>query len=781
MGVLVNFGDRRTGRRVGRARAVLGLLLATALVLSLALPGQGLATPAPGTLERVNLSHDGQESDGYSSLESISDDGRYVVFSSDATNLVADDTNGVRDVFVRDRVAGTTKRVSVNSDGDEANGFSQDASISGNGRYVAFMSEASNLVSGDTNGARDIFVHDLQTGTTERVSRRSDGDEASGPSKTPSISADGRYVAFASSATDMEDDDTNGVDDIFTHNRLTGETTRLSYGLGASPNDISQDCSRPKISGDGSTVVFYSAAPELVAGDTNGRDDVFAHTIASGAREIISVGLLGNLGNQPSTYCAISATGRYVVFYSAASNIVEGDDPFTGDYFVRDRVAGTTERIAVTPTGGAPNVQAEEYPLSISADGRFVAFQSLASNLVAGDTNNERDIFLRDRTLGQTSRVSVSFKGVESQQRSMYSAISANGRYVAFDSQDSNLILGDTNGEIDVFVRDLQGVYEPKVTSVQGDDRFQTAVKVSEAAYPQGLDLDGARTVVIATGRNWPDALGGVALAGVLDGPVLLVDTNSVPASVQAEIRRLKATKAIILGGTSAVGSAVQTWLATELGGAANVDRIWGADRYTTAEKVAQRVIDLEGPGFDEVAFIATGGNFPDALAAAPIAAKRRWPILLSNPATGLSDSTKAVMGPVTYAAILGGPAAVPTSVEAYLTDTLGDEGSGWERIKGANRYATAVALAEWGKSVGALEWDGVGITTGEAFPDALAGGLLQAKRPAPMLLTSPAALSAETQAALVEHRAKIDNVTFFGGMNAVSVAVRTAVTQAIK
>jgi Tol biopolymer transport system component len=769
----------RTKGRGTTTRAVLCLLVAVALAVPLSVPTTGFATPAPGTLERVNLAFDGEQADGYSSSPSISGDGRYVAFDSEASNLVASDTNGVRDVFVRDRVAGTITRVSVRSDGTEGNAFSQGAMISGNGRYVTFWSEATNLVAGDTNGARDVFVHDLQTGTTERVSRRSDSDEADDDSTMPSISADGRYVVFVSDATNMEDDDENGVRDVFLHDRNEDSTTRVSGGIGGS--DITQDCYWPRISGDGSTIVFSSAAPELVSGDLNGRSDVFAHTISSGARVIISSGLSGAMANGESTIADVSSTGRYVVFLSWASNLVEGDTTGTGDYFVRDRVAGTTERITVTPTGGAPSIQAEEWPLSISADGRFVVFSTQAFDLIAGDTNNERDIFLRDRTLGQTTRVSVSSKGIETLQASFHSAISANGRYVAFDSQGANLVLGDTNGEMDVYVRDLQGVYVPNTTVVAGADRFKTAVEVSRAAYPDGLDPAGAKTIVIATGRNWPDALGGVGLAGVLDGPVLLVDTNSVPDAVQTEIGRLKATKAIILGGTGAVGPAVATWLATKLGGSANVDRIAGGNRYETADKIARRVIDLQGSSFDEVAFIATGGNFPDALAAAPVAFARKWPIVLSNPVTGLSDGAKAVLDDVAYAVILGGPAAVPVSVEQYLTDTLGDESSGWDRIQGANRYATAVAVAEGGKSWGTLEWDGVGITTGEAFPDALSGGVLQGKRRAPMLLTSPTVLSAETAAAFVLYRGEIDNVTFFGGDSAVIPAVRTAATNALK
>ncbi|MBN2839776.1 MAG: cell wall-binding repeat-containing protein [Coriobacteriia bacterium] len=317
-------------------------------------------------------------------------------------------------------------------------------------------------------------------------------------------------------------------------------------------------------------------------------------------------------------------------------------------------------------------------------------------------------------------------------------------------------------------------------TEVAGDDRFATALRASRIAYPDGLSPAGKRTVVIATGRNWPDALGGTSLAGALDGPVLLVDTNSVPAGLMDEIDRLGATKAVILGGEAAVGPAVETALKSKLGATAGiVTRIAGANRYDTADKVAVRVITELGGSFDGTAFVATGANFPDALAAAPLAAAQGWPLYLANPTTGLSAATKAAMAGVTNVLILGGEAVVTPATETYLDNTYG--AGSVDRLAGPNRYQTAVVVASYAVTDVGHVWDGVGVTTGLNFPDALAGGVLQGKMGSVMLLTTPTTLQANTASALAAHKAQITAVTFFGGTNAVTQIVRDAVANAIR
>lgn len=318
----------------------------------------------------------------------------------------------------------------------------------------------------------------------------------------------------------------------------------------------------------------------------------------------------------------------------------------------------------------------------------------------------------------------------------------------------------------------------PPVLDVEGDDRFGTAVEVSQIAFP-----DGAETVVIATGRNWPDALGGTALAGVLDAPILLVSRDSIPAATVTEIGRLGAAKAVILGGEAAVGAGVEAALSQALG-EANVTRIGGANRYETADLVAARVKELRGAAYDGTAFVATGANFPDALAAGPLAAANGWPLHLVHPARGISEDTWAAMEGATEVLILGGEGAVSVATAVELVAEYGADKV--IRLAGTTRYDTAVAVATHGVEHAGLAWDRVGIATGQRFPDALAGGVLQGgvlqgKVGSVMLLTRSTSLELATRQALADNKEAIETVTFFGGGDAISAEVRAAVAQALE
>ncbi len=346
--------------------------------------------------------------------------------------------------------SGVTSRVSVASDGRQGNADSPYSyappAISADGRFVAFDSYASNLVAGDTNRKGDVFVRDRLAGVTQRVSVGA-GGQAKNYSYSPAISADGRFVAFFSAASNLVAGDTNGKGDVFVRDRLAGVTQRVSVGAGGQANNGSYI---PAISADGRFVAFYSAASNLVPGDTNMAFDVFVRDRLAGVTRRVSVGA-GGQGNDSSGNPAISADGRFVAFGSSASNLVAGDTSGTGGVFVRDRLAGVTWRVSVGVGGQASN--GSGFHPAISADGRFVAFESSASNLVAGDTNRAEDVFVRDRLAGVTRRVSVGASG-QANGPSFSPAISPNGRSVAFGSSASNLVRGDTNGAFDVFVRD---------------------------------------------------------------------------------------------------------------------------------------------------------------------------------------------------------------------------------------------------------------------------------------------------------------------------------------
>jgi len=383
---------------------------------------------------------------------SVSADGRHVAFSSEAINLVAGDTNAASDVFVKDLQTGATTRASVLTGGGQANGGSFSPAISADARYVTFVSAATNLVAGDTNAREDVFVHDRQTGTTSRASLDSSGAQANDFSSNPALSSDGRYVAFGSFATNLVAGDTNADSDVFVRDRQTGITTRVSLdSAGAQGNSNSLD---PSISADGRYVAFTSYATNLVAGDTNSRGDVFVHDRQTAATVRASVSTAGAQGDQSSVApprSALQPNGHRVVFWSPATNLVAGDTNARADVFVRELVSGTTTRESLSSTGA----QGDDQSLagSISSDGRYVSFSSSATNLVPNDTNAVEDVFVKDRQTGATARLSLSTGGVQGNLGSALSAIAANGNTVVFESQATNLVPGDTNAVADVFAR----------------------------------------------------------------------------------------------------------------------------------------------------------------------------------------------------------------------------------------------------------------------------------------------------------------------------------------
>jgi len=325
--------------------------------------------------------------------------------------------------------------------------------------------------------------------------------------------------------------------------------------------------------------------------------------------------------------------------------------------------------------------------------------------------------------------------------------------------------LGNVSDPVEVAFHLIRGA--PSSKTVAGADRFATAVKASQISYPGGAD-----TIVIATGRNWPDALGGTALAGAVDGPLLLCDSAELPANVAEEIERLGASAAYVLGGTSAVSDGAVDQIEDVIG-AGNATRIAGPDRYATARYVADEVIALEGPEYDGTAFVATGANYPDALAAAPIARYHSYPLLLADP-----DGDVSVPWEVSSAVILGGEGAVPAGIEAALQSRLGEENV--LRKGAADRYGTAALVAAWSVSRG-MYWEGAGISTGTNFADALAGGAMLGSRRSVMLLTPGRTLSPAARAPLSVNKELIQTVYFVGGTSAVSQGVRDEAMAAIE
>lgn len=466
----------------------------------------------------ISVSSSGAQGNGHSAQPAISRDGRHVAFQSDASNLAAGDSNGVSDIFVRDRTTRTTALVSLADDGTIGDGDSFHASISGDGRYVAYASLASNLVTGDSNGVADVFVYDRDpdgngtfdegNGVTIRVSVESNGQQSDAPSDWPNLASNGSFVVFQSDATNIVLGDNNRRSDIFRHDIGTRSTSRISVddneqpALGASLRPfvsgalqfvvfasdgnlaeplvsdengkfdiyarnvqldetrilsrgwVANDSSfRPKISADGSVIVFSSDASNLTPDDNSVFQDVFAYDVATGAIELVSVNSASEQADDSSSEPALSDDGRYIVFVSGATNLDANDSNGGLDVFLRDRLSGTTELVSLGDSGQQPGFQPDSP--DVSNDGRYVAFRSVDGGLVPGDTNGRSDIFVRDRLIATTTRVSVDSSGTESDGDSTEPRFSGDGRFVAFSSFAGNLVPADTNAQSDIFVHEL--------------------------------------------------------------------------------------------------------------------------------------------------------------------------------------------------------------------------------------------------------------------------------------------------------------------------------------
>jgi Tol biopolymer transport system component len=443
-----------------RLGGLFALLIAVAVLV-------GGATAAPVLTELVSVRSNGKQGNDISgrfSAPAISDDGLVVAFDSQATNLVGGDNNGVVDVFVHDRTSGRTTAVSVSSRGKLGNGTSSAPAVNADGRFVAFSSSASNLVPGDTNLQGDVFVHDRLTGETTRVSVGPGGVQGDASSFTPSISADGRFVAFTSDASNLVPDGSSGRQ-AFVHDRVTGATEVVSVSSDGTPG--TGFATPGAISGDGRFVVFGSFATNLVPGDTNGAIDIFVHDRLTGTTVRASVRTDGGEGNDASLRPSINGDGSLVSFSSDATNLVDGDTNEVRDIFVHFMATAVTERVSVSSAGVQSDGNSDGFGVrggtsfgpELSSNGRYVAFDSQATNLIADDTNTCSyqggqsfpdpgqcpDIFVRDLLADTTVRVSVDSVGAQSNGASTDPDINGDGSVTTFFSVASNLVAEDTN------------------------------------------------------------------------------------------------------------------------------------------------------------------------------------------------------------------------------------------------------------------------------------------------------------------------------------------------
>ncbi|GAA1936934.1 PD40 domain-containing protein [Streptomyces durmitorensis] len=444
-------------QRVTAAGAALAALCA---VTVLAPAGASAApTSAPGT-ERVSVGAAGAEGNAASTNPALSADGRYVAFVSASRNLVANDTNGTPDAFVRDVRTGKTERVSVKSNGKASHGVVREVSLSPDGRYVVFTSTADDLVGGDPNDLDDVFLHDRSTGKTQRISPTGASYDGLRSNLTydPAVSGDGRYVAYASGAEDLVAGDANERDDVFLYDRKK-KTTKLAQ-LTDEGKQGEGDAFGPAFAGDagGRYLAFTSNASGLAGVEDHSlATDVFLRDREKSTTELISIPHSYNR-KTPSWGAALSGDARLVAFTSTSRALSpEGPAPTSShNVFLYDREAKRMRLVSAAPDGTPANGDSDD--VSLSRDGRYAAFTSAASNLAPdADGDSSTDVFLRDMRTGDVHLISGESEPVsEDTAPGPRTGVSEEGNAVVFDSPAGNLVPDDTNSASDVFLRQLR-------------------------------------------------------------------------------------------------------------------------------------------------------------------------------------------------------------------------------------------------------------------------------------------------------------------------------------
>jgi Tol biopolymer transport system component len=500
-----------------------------------------MGTSSCAYVARVSQDGAGADPDARSIDPKTSADGQFVVFASDATNLVPGDANAEKDIFVRDNAAGTTELISESINGGSANGVSGQPDISDDGRYVVYWSFADDLVPGDSNGGSDVFWHDRQTGATERVSVDSAGNQVDQGSLGGSVSNDGRYIAFYTAASIDPADTNNGSHDVYRHDRLTGDTQLISK---SSAGSAAGSSFVPVITDGGGEVVFHSSATNLVANDTNGKSDVYVYV----ELEFIDLILSPSFGGNGHSYVGDATGGGLsgdVVFTSSADNLVPGDTNGVADVFhwQINQLSATIDRIS---DGDAPSGAP-----TINAAGTQIAYESEATNLQEpgaspADTNGVSDIYLWTfHPVTPTTQLMSQTRLEELPDGASFRpSISADGTAVAYQTTAANLGFTDTNGAEDIVIRPT---LDPQIDTVTGT---LTA---------------GQTSTLSLTGRFTPQAIASLGGNGVTSATVDSASFGAVDLTVTLDPAATQGPRALTiwipapqLGAPPGLGSADQ-------------------------------------------------------------------------------------------------------------------------------------------------------------------------------------------------------------------------------
>ncbi|MGA1836003.1 cell wall-binding repeat-containing protein [Herbiconiux sp. 11R-BC] len=758
-----------------RRRALTVFAVGVAITVSAGLPAAhaagATAVPAPGETQLVSVSPAGEAGDAESIQTSVSADGRFVAFVSKAHNLTSIPVPPDKSqVYVRDTTNGRTVLVSVNASGaDGGNGHAYDPSISDDGRYVAFTSYATDL---DTSVALDghtqIYLRDLTTGSTQLVSRNEAGTAAGvNNSFEPSLSGDGSRLAFASVASNLLPGTSASISRIFGAEMRSGVMTLVRLlstrdaSLSSPGESGNRDSYTPSLSRDGSVVAFVSNSTNLSNNAVSGvYFQIFLHAIDSGSTGLVSVSPDGSSGgNGHSLRPVVSADGRRIAYDSKAGNLSpKSVGTVDEQVYLRDTSALPSELVSVNATG-VKSAQGRSLAATISDDGQRVAFVSSADDLVRADTRGIGQVYSRDLRLGVTNLVSATaadpLRG-SGGSGGDYPSISGDGKWVAF-SASSDLLGGTEAAPAQIYLRGLEG---PRVERIGGVDRFAVSAEVSAETFPPGVPV-----AYVASGAVFSDALSGSAIAGAQGGPVLLVGKDSVPDAIAAELKRLKPAKVVVLGGLNTISAGVETALGTFDAG---VSRIAGADRFAVSASISANGF---APGVG-TAYVASGAVFPDALSGSAAAGLLGGPVLLveKDAVPGAIGSELSRLQPKSIV-VLGGTNTISEATFAALKALAPTV----KRVDGLDRFEVSANVSQDAFSAR----DVVYVASGAVFPDALSGSAAAIADRGPVLLVTKDSIPPSVATQL--DRLDPYRIVVLGGPNTISDTVKESLKKYLR
>ncbi|SDY85810.1 WD40-like Beta Propeller Repeat [Herbiconiux ginsengi] len=709
------------------------------------------ALPRAGETQILSVSSTGAAGDADSSDPAISADGRFVAFSSKASDLTG--AGGfVRQLYVRDLASGVTTLVSAGGSGP-GNGDSTKPSISDDGSVVAYISAATNIVGVARTGTPQAFVWTRATGVTTVASFSDALVTANAAITQIALSGNGQAVAFTTTADNLTSDNTYGVRQIYERNLVTRTTALVSVDTTLTPAGSPTGANDPAISSDGSLIAFASA-DALSGRPGNGYTQIFRREMSSrSSTELVTVNASGLAAARfSSTSPTISHDGNVIAFFSNAYDLTNQPSSGNGIYWRDMREEGT--RLASPNAADGKAARGNFWLPSISADGTSIAFRSNSPDLTREGRGYGlvTQVYERDLTAGITSLVSRPTVGADAGNLdSLLPSISGDGSLVAFDSYATNLV-PDAEVNTQVYLRDTTEV--PEVVRIGGADRFAVSAAVSADTFGSGVPV-----AYVASGATFPDALSGSAAAGAQHAPVLLVGKDCIPTPVAAELHRLNPKKIIVLGGTNTIDESVQIALS---GFSPTVTRIAGADRFDVSVAVSASAFGQSGES-TPVAYVASGAVFPDALSGSAAAGYAGGPVLLVTK-DSVPTLVAAELGRLRPGAIvvLGGTNTIDDSVTATLSRIAPTS-----RVAGADRFAVSANVSAGTFPVGTHT---VFVASGAVFPDALSGSAAAIRRVGPVLLVTADGIPEPVKTELA--RLKPTRIVVLGGTATVSDAV---------